>query len=58
LKDKWDEFDEKRTKFKQDALRCLGLGDYDGAFNAFTNMNNLMPPKYRIKLERFKTGLE
>jgi len=55
---KWIEFEEKIKKLKQEALRCRLSGDYDGAYNAFTKMNNLFPPKYRIKLERFKTGYE
>ena len=46
------------AQLKQEAIRCGQLGDYDGVYNAFFKMKNLLPPKYRPKLERFKTGYE
>ena len=49
---------EKMEKLNQEAIRCGILGDTEGAFKAFTKMNNLLPPKYRTKLERFNPGDE
>ena len=56
--DKLPDIAEKYAKLKQESIRCRQLGDYDGAYNVFSKMNNLLPPKYRVKLERFKTGCE
>jgi len=56
--DKLPDIEEKYVKLKQESLKCKQLGDYDGAYNIFCKMNNLFPPKYRTKLERFKTGYE
>ena len=47
---------KKMEEYKQEAIRCSMLGDAEGAFKAFTKMNNLLPPKYRTKLERFNPG--
>lgn len=55
---KLKDIEEKYAKYKQEAIRCYKNGNYDGAYNAFCMMNNLLPPKYRAKLERFKTGYE
>jgi len=56
--DEWIEFEEKMKKLKRDALSYYLSGDYDGAYNIFKEMNELLPPKYRAKLERFRTGYE
>ena len=49
---------KKMEEYKEEAYKCYQLGDYKGSFKAFTKMNNLMPPKYRIKLEPFNPGDE